>query len=184
MALITRISRLFTADVNAVIDRLEEPDIVLKQALRDMQDSLAVTQNRVQQLRGQMAQLSEHHSHAERQLAQLDNELAACLDAQDDDLARNVIRRKLCIETSSQDLTSRDADLRRALHSQEQRLDEQSHELESLRQKIELLDLSPPGTNSATTPSSVSAEQVEIALLQEKQLREKQLQEKQGRQAS
>ena len=32
MALITRMARLFTADVHAVLDRIEEPEVVLKQA--------------------------------------------------------------------------------------------------------------------------------------------------------
>ena len=37
MALITRLSRMMRADFNALLDRLEEPDILLAQALRDMQ---------------------------------------------------------------------------------------------------------------------------------------------------
>ena len=41
MALINRISRLFTADMHAVLDRLEEPDVLLKQALREMEDESA-----------------------------------------------------------------------------------------------------------------------------------------------
>ena len=37
MALITRISRLFTADFHAVLDRIEEPDVLLKHAIREME---------------------------------------------------------------------------------------------------------------------------------------------------
>ena len=40
MALITRISRLFQADFHAVLDRIEEPEQLLKQAIREMEDSL------------------------------------------------------------------------------------------------------------------------------------------------
>ena len=40
MALITRIGRLFSADLNAVLDRIEEPDVLLKQALREMEEDL------------------------------------------------------------------------------------------------------------------------------------------------
>jgi phage shock protein A len=36
MALITRVSRLFRADVNAVLDRIEEPASLLRQAVLDM----------------------------------------------------------------------------------------------------------------------------------------------------
>ena len=34
MALIRRVSRLFAADMHAVLDQIEEPDVVLRQAIR------------------------------------------------------------------------------------------------------------------------------------------------------
>ncbi len=47
MALINRISRLFKADFHAVLDQIEEPEQILKQAIRDMEDDLATTEQRV-----------------------------------------------------------------------------------------------------------------------------------------
>ena len=41
MALITRVARLFRADLHAVLDRIEEPDVLLKQAVREMEEELA-----------------------------------------------------------------------------------------------------------------------------------------------
>ena len=41
MALINRVSRLFRADFHAVLDQIEEPELLLKQAIRDMEDELA-----------------------------------------------------------------------------------------------------------------------------------------------
>ena len=38
MALITRFSRLFRADLHAVLDRIEEPDVILRQAVREMEE--------------------------------------------------------------------------------------------------------------------------------------------------
>ena len=40
MALINRFSRLFRADLHAVLDRIEEPTILLKQAVREMEDDV------------------------------------------------------------------------------------------------------------------------------------------------
>ena len=40
MALINRVSRLFKADFHAVLDQLEEPEQILKQAIRDMEDDM------------------------------------------------------------------------------------------------------------------------------------------------
>ena len=41
MTLIARVSRLFRADLHAVLDRVEEPDLVLRQAVREMEEDLA-----------------------------------------------------------------------------------------------------------------------------------------------
>jgi phage shock protein A len=73
MALITRLSRLMRADLNALLDRLEEPDILLAQALRDMQQTLAddartlaaMTRER-QQLRQRRETLSQRNTAASR----------------------------------------------------------------------------------------------------------------------
>ena len=43
MALVTRLSRLFQADFHAVLDRIEEPDLQLRQAVREMQFALDAT---------------------------------------------------------------------------------------------------------------------------------------------
>ena len=37
MALINRLSRLFKADFHAVLDQIEEPELLLKQAIREME---------------------------------------------------------------------------------------------------------------------------------------------------
>ncbi|RLA35148.1 MAG: hypothetical protein DRR11_01080, partial [Gammaproteobacteria bacterium] len=47
MALINRISRLFKADFHAVLDQIEEPEQLLKQAIRDMEDELATTEQSI-----------------------------------------------------------------------------------------------------------------------------------------
>ena len=41
MALIKRLSRLFAADLHAVLDQIEEPEALLKQAVREMEEELA-----------------------------------------------------------------------------------------------------------------------------------------------
>jgi phage shock protein A len=47
MALLNRVSQLFKADFNAVLDQIEEPEQILKQAVRDMEDELASSENRI-----------------------------------------------------------------------------------------------------------------------------------------
>ena len=46
MVLISRISRLFRADLHAVLDRIEEPEALLRQAIREMEELLAQDEQR------------------------------------------------------------------------------------------------------------------------------------------
>ena len=94
MALITRVSRLFRADFNAVLDRIEEPDMLLKQAVREMEDELAHDEQRLK------ASLELEHERArrgalDRTLAGFEQELDVCFASGEEELARGVLRRRL-----------------------------------------------------------------------------------------
>ena len=57
MALITRVGRLFRADLHAVLDRVEEPEVLLRQAIREMEEELAEERQRLRLAR---------HEHGDR----------------------------------------------------------------------------------------------------------------------
>ena len=59
MALVTRLSRLFQADFHAVLDRIEEPDLQLKQAVREMQFALDQDQQRLKLLQHEAVQINK-----------------------------------------------------------------------------------------------------------------------------
>ena len=102
MALVTRLSRLFQADFHAVLDRIEEPDLQLRQAVREMQFALEQDQQRLKLLQHEATQLGKATTDAEANLKGFDEELDICLAAKKDDLARDLIRRKLTGEKQLQ----------------------------------------------------------------------------------
>lgn len=175
MALVTRISRLFSADLHAVLDRVEEPGIVLKQAVRDMEAAVAATERRIRALRLQAEQIVCSRTSAEHQLRETGEELDVCLDADNDELARTVVQRKLQLERHLTALNNRSEHLHRALDEQERVLNRRWRELDTLRSKAESFDEAGPACWEAptTTGASVSREEVEVALLREKQRRER-----------
>ena len=71
MALINRMSRLFTADVHAVLDRIEEPDVLLKHAIREMEEELARSEQRVRQLEHEREPLADRHRKVQAALTEL-----------------------------------------------------------------------------------------------------------------
>ncbi len=69
MALINRISRLFKADFHAVLDQIEEPEMLLKQAIREMEDDLAETEQRIRVCAHEQEALATRNSEVDNKLA-------------------------------------------------------------------------------------------------------------------
>ncbi len=98
MALITRMSRLFTADLHAVLDRLEEPDVLLKQAIREMEDELALREHRIRLLDHEREQCTRQAADIDRELARTAEQLDVCFDSGEEQLARTLLKRRLEME--------------------------------------------------------------------------------------
>jgi len=181
MALINRISRLFKADFNAVLDQIEEPEALLKQAMRDMEDELAASERRITLSTLDLETLALRKSEMEDAIADLDSELDLCFQSGKDDLARGQIKRKLEAERLLKRLNARHAADEQTLADQKSTFDENSATLESLRQKAELFAHRAPVRNEENSEyddvawmareMNVSDDEIEIAFLREKDAR-------------
>jgi phage shock protein A len=175
MALVTRLSRLFQADFHAVLDRIEEPDLQLRQAVREMQFVLEQDQQRLKLLQHEATQLDKTTTSTAASLKGFDEELDICLAAKKDDLARDLIRRKLTAEKQLQALQQQSVDIESQRQALDQQIDEQSQQLTSMKQKLELLvNETEHFVNGNFNPAdTVRNEEVEIALLRAKERRAK-----------
>lgn len=175
MALITRLSRLLRADLHAVLDRVEEPEVLLRQALREMEEELVRDQQRQRLLAREQRQLDGRAEEQEQALARIDQELDVCFAADKDDLARALVKRQLEHQAQQRRLTSRRQELEESLEQLQQRIEDNQSRLEEMRQKAELLvesDAEPPPAPAWTgVDGKVRAAEVEVAFLREKQRR-------------
>jgi phage shock protein A len=175
MALITRVARLFRADLNAVLDRVEEPDILLRQAVRDMEDELARDQQRLKLLAHEQQQTDARGQELAQSLQDIEEQLEVCFAADKDDLARALIRRALETQRRAEYLHKKRASLQDTGTTLQARVEEQQAQLESMRQKAELLaddaDSGQPADDWSSAAFEVRQEDVEVAFLREKQRR-------------
>ena len=175
MALITRLSRLFQADFHAVLDRIEEPDIQLKQAIREMQIELQQNEQRLALLQHEAEQLSNLASDSKNKIAAFDEELDICFAAKKEDLARDLIRRKLETRHQLQSTEKQIATIQSSTKKLASSIEEYREQLENMSQKLELLvtdmDSQPFQNHFSGVGSGVRAEDIEIAFLREKQIR-------------
>ncbi|NQV87258.1 MAG: PspA/IM30 family protein [Woeseiaceae bacterium] len=181
MALINRISRLFKADFHAVLDQIEEPEALLKQAIRDMEDSLANTEQRINLCAHDQDALTLRKSELESSVADFETQLDLCFESDKDELAKSTIRKKLEAVRLLKRLSAKHLANARFLHEQRGLSDQNNATLESMRQKAELFaqrssfhgdshsefdDIS-----SMAREMTVGDDEVEIAYLRERNLR-------------
>jgi phage shock protein A len=170
MALINRMSRLFTADVHAVLDRIEEPDVLLKHAIREMEEELARSEQRVRALDHERGALVDRGAKVQKQLGELAEQLDVCFADGNDELARKVVRRRLETERLDRQVAERRAAVDKEVATLRATLDEQRDQLDVMRQKAELL-ASAGGDDWATPKLAVGDAEVEVAFLRERQKR-------------
>ena len=175
MALITRMTRLFTADLHAVLDRLEDPDILLKQAIREMEDDLSLREQRIHFLDHEREQSARQAAQIDHDLVQLDEQLDVCMTSAEEDLARTLLKRKLEMTQLSKRLRARADANTEALVEERGQLDENREAFDALRERAESMLDAPngPGGRHAmgAYQTTITDADVEVALLQEKQRR-------------
>ena len=176
MTLLTRLGRLFRADLNAVLDGLEEPAALLKQAVREMEEILAGEDAEQAQLGAEDARLAQAIADGQTRITQLDDELSLCLSAGKDELARGLVRRKLEAASHEGALRKRQQNLRERQALVASRTLEHRQRLDTLRAQAAMsggMTATPSDAfcTAWSPPSTVSEAEIEVALLREKQRR-------------
>ncbi len=176
MALINRISRLFKADFNAVLDHIEEPAVLLKQSLREMEEQLAQDERQLKAMDRERGQIAARIADAEHSLSETEQELDICFKSSKEDLARTLVKRKLEMQRCKNLLARKRETIEQSLAAVTARLNQNRIRLEDLRQKIELLNEEnhenhSPEDNWSIANNLIKDEDVEVAFLREKQKR-------------
>lgn len=181
MALINRISRLFKADFHAVLDQIEEPEALLKQAIRDMEDELDAAEQRINLCSHDQEALSVRTCELEGAIGDIDAQLDLCFESRKDGLAKSLIKKKLEAERLLKRLNAKHAANDKYLGEQRIMFEENNATLEALRQKAELFAQRAPARTDAGSDfddiawmareMTVGDDEVEIAFLREKSVR-------------
>ena len=172
MAIINRITRLFRADLHAVLDRIEEPDALLRQSVREMADAIGNDDQHLRQLEQSQQRLRRQQDHIEVSQQQLTQELGLCLAADQEELARGLIRRRLEAEQLLTILGRNQESIATSIDDLNQRLQQNRSRLAAVEQKLVLLPITDTNAQAATDhggPNLITDDEVEIAFLAAKQ---------------
>lgn len=175
MALITRVSRLFRADINAVLDRIEEPDILLKQAIREMEEDLHRDRQQLKLSQDEASQIESKLEGLGKDISQIDKELDICFESDETSLARNQVKKKLELQRYQKHCQSKLDSTAKRINELNKRIDENTARFSSMQQKLDLLAVEEDVVKSdeyiSSNNMSVNDDDIDMAFLREKQAR-------------
>ncbi len=87
MGLWARLTRIFRASTGAALDKIENPELVLQQTIRDMRDRVPELNNSVAQVMATERLLIKNTENLEKQVVDLDSKIKASVKMGRDDIA-------------------------------------------------------------------------------------------------
>lgn len=87
MGLWARITRVFRASTGAALDKIENPELVLQQTIRDMRDRVPELNNSVAQVMATERLLAKNKENLAKQVVELDAKIKAAVKMNRDDIA-------------------------------------------------------------------------------------------------
>jgi phage shock protein A len=93
MALFTRIIRLFKADIHGIMDQIEDQGLLLKQYLRDMEESLNQKEAQFKKMVHSRDQAQQAYQTGKKETANLEQDLEVAIKKDRDDIARMLIKK-------------------------------------------------------------------------------------------
>jgi len=111
MGLWARITRVFRASTGAALDRIENPELVLQQTIRDMRDRVPELNNSVAQVMATERLLARNKENLAKQVVDLDSKIKASVKMGRDDIATAYIGQ---LQQAQLDLERTDAQLEHA----------------------------------------------------------------------
>lgn len=177
MAIMNRLTRLFRADVHAVLDRMEEPEVLLRQALREMEDEVVQGAKQLKSRELERQQVQARLGAIELLRQDIGEQLDLCFASQNEAIARTLLRRRLEGERMTRQLGHRLAALHKLIAERGAQLDEQRASLEGMRQKADVFQTesahaqnTDPG-RCAVDDFAITEADIDLALLREQQQR-------------
>ncbi len=180
MAIINRIARLFKADVHAVLDQIEEPELLLKQSIREMQSEFDATERNLLNAKQHAKQCEQRLNELKKSIEDISDEIELCLSNENEDLARNLIRRRIELQRivamqskAAQRYQDQAAELLKLKQEQHSLLSDMQQKAALLCDKTNLIgsqfDCQSIGAKGAKDAEfAVSESDIEVALLKEK----------------
>ena len=178
MAILTRIVRLFKADIHGVMDQIEDQGLLLKQHLRDMEESLVQKDMQLKKMGAARDQAQQEYQTGIKETGNLESDLEVAIKKDRDDIARMLIKKLKPLARIQTERRNHIDLLNHEMAQFKENLEHQRLQYEALKQKattyFHRTDQQRREEPWSATPSDfsvheLSEEEVELELLQRKE---------------
>jgi len=135
MAILTRIFRLFKADIHGVMDQIEEQGLLLKQHLRDMEESLVHKEAKLKQMCFARDQARQDFEKGTKKSNNLERDLEVAIKKDRDNIARTLIKKLKPLTRIQSDRCSHIDRLDHEIEQFKENIEQQRLQYEQLRQQ-------------------------------------------------
>ena len=137
MGIMTRFTRLCKADMHGVMDQLEDKGLMLKQCLREMEESLARKQAELNKVKAAFDQTRHDRQQFCREQEKLEGDLNTAIEKEKDDIARLLIKKLKTIEQHLDAINQHGKTIERRIASLNEQLKTQKHQYAELQLRSE-----------------------------------------------
>ncbi len=139
MNILQRISKLISANVNHMLDAAEDPEVMVKQLIRDMEESIIELRRETVKAIGQQKQLEKKIEMTRGQAEVLEKKAAAALESGDEEFARQIITKKLELDNRVSALETEVETAAALAEKMKENLDKLEDQVQTARRKKEEL---------------------------------------------
>ena len=178
MAILTRIFRLFKADIHGVMDQIEDQGLMLKQHLRDMEEALIQKKAQLKQMCFAKDQARQDYEKGKNESNTLEQELEVAIRKDRDDIARMLIKKLKPLAHLQSERCSHIDRLNHKIEQFQEDIEQQRMQYERLRQQAtdfvyrtekQNEDHAWPAMQDGYGVYELKDEEVELELLQRKE---------------
>jgi phage shock protein A len=135
MGIMTRVVRIFKADVHGVMDQLEDQGLLLKQHLRDMAEALNLKEVKLNKMRAFRKQAQQEYDKYQQQSQTLEQDLAVAIRKNKDEIARMLIRKIKPLDSLRDEIAVRIRNLDEEISYYRDHLDQQRLQYDRLKHR-------------------------------------------------
>jgi phage shock protein A len=139
MGIFSRLNRVIKSNLNALIDQAEDPDKMIGQTVTDMKSALKRARKDLIEAMGSAKRLDKKEKELEQEAADWEQKAILALERDDDDLAREALRRKSRTLKEVQNVRARAAEQATAADAMKGQLERIEEKLDDLKARQKTL---------------------------------------------